>query len=149
MLDQRVDVRQILGTSDGPFVSDELFAAEVEDRLAAEVSGNAMLPRFCEGHPVDDRLQVDPIRGHAELDDPAGLREIPDTQPHGTKTKVVERLNQTGGIAECGFDKDVKVFGEARPPVKRQGVAADDDGVNVPGVQAPKQFFEVARWLVH
>jgi len=149
VLDQRVDVRQILGTSDGPFVSDELFATEVEDRFAAEVPCNAVLPRFCEGHPVDHRQQVDPIRRHAELDDPSRLREILNTQPHGTKTKVVERLNQTGGIAECGFDKDVKVFGEARPPVKRQGMAADDDGANAPGVQAPKQFFEVARWLVH
>ena len=99
VLDQRVDVRQILGTSDGLFVSDELVATEVEDRLAAEVPCNAVLPRFC--------------------------------------------------VGLCRFDKDVEVVGEARPPVKRQGMAADDDGANAPGVQAPKQFFEVARWLVH
>ncbi len=96
-----------------------------------------------EAHPVDRSQQVDAARWLSELDHRV-RREVARAEPERTEAEVAPRGQEAGEVLRTRPDPEVDVAGVARVPVRRQRMAADDEGVNAPCVEQLGKLFEVA-----
>ncbi len=69
-------VGQVLGTSNGPLVGNEVFATNEWDLPTIYFDFHTSIPRLIKTYPIDAREQVDSIRWMTQLDHGVGTEEI-------------------------------------------------------------------------
>ena len=142
-----LQIRMVLRTRDQLLVSHELGFSQIEDRFISVPALNAVLPGLFEFEAFDAGHEIHTIRGMTELDDAAGVDEIFDVKIQRSKAEVTQRCEKTGGVFGGGLDPEIDILREAWLGVEGDREAADDEGLNLPGVEEREQFFEVLRYV--
>ena len=89
---QQLEVQQVLGTTAGPFVLDELGPPDHVDRLPSVLRLHAVQPTGFELDAVDRGDDVHAVRGNADLQDAVGLCQIVRGQLTDWRAERAERF---------------------------------------------------------
>ena len=128
---QASGILEVVRTSGGALVSQEIVQAEQEKVLTAVSQDNAMTMRALEINSVDRGQNVDAIRRTTKLNGISMPGKILRCEPTAAKAKFANYFFHAPGVVGICRHPDVQVGREAWMAVEDHGVAADNEILNV------------------
>ena len=132
---QCFDVGQVLRPGGGEFVLNQVFSGEHGDRLVGEFGTHPVGPSFFELDAVDRGQHIDAYRFRADLKNDAGCRKVFLRQVMQRRTEGAKGFDDSLGVFWGRTHPKVEILGRADMPMCGQGVGADQEKVNLPGVE--------------
>lgn len=141
MIADCVHVGEVLRASGGEFVLNQIVGRDITGRkVTVDQQNFAMFICACEIDAVDVLKDVETDGRDAEAGDRSAVRKIACGEVVERSTKFGKGLERGKGVRLARFDEDVKIFGHARLAVHEDCVTADDQILNVVGVEGGQQL---------
>lgn len=142
MISDCVHVGEVLRTSRGELVLNQIVGGDISSwNVTVDQQNFAMFVCACEIDAVDVLKDVETDGWDAESGDRLAIGKIAYGEVVEGSAKFGERPKRGEGVRLAGFDEDVKIFGHARLTVYEDCVTADDQKLNVVGVEGGQQLF--------
>jgi hypothetical protein len=132
---QCFNVGQVLRPRGGEFVLDQMFSGEHSHGLIGEFGTYSVGPSFFEPDAVDRGQHIDAYRFHADLKNEAGCGKVVFRQVMQRGAEGAKGFDDSPGVFRCRTHPKVEILGRSNMPMRGQGVGADQEKVNLPGVE--------------
>lgn len=139
---QRLHIREILGSARGPLVPQKIFKADKRNDGIIYGSFNSSRPCLAKGHPIDHRDQIDPIGWQAHLVDRTRLLKICLRDPMRFEwgSEGAQRLQQLSSILWAWLNKNIQINGGSTQPVYGKRMPTHDQKPHPRFLEIQKQI---------